>query len=83
MARLLGVEGTCYKRGYFGETFPRWAKKPGPLWNWYKTGKDDRKRDLPCRCTWFTYEERKKYNISQDNIQNSNNEENTTSGTEA
>lgn len=47
---VLGVEGTCYQRGYEGKSYPRWAKpKPSPLWDWYQKGKKDAEGGLPSR----------------------------------
>lgn len=49
MANVLGVVGQCYKRGYEGKTFPKWARKGknSPTWQAYQKGKRDRKNGLP------------------------------------
>lgn len=46
MANILGVEGQCYKRGFEGKPFPKWARKDGPLYKWYKQGIKDAKEAI-------------------------------------
>lgn len=48
----LGVVGTCYKRGYEGKPYPKWARKgKNPMSDAYKLGCSDRKKGMPSRIT--------------------------------